>query len=586
MALKRLPAFRTGIRGALICATAIVSVTSIAHADELSDLKKQTDLLMRQNQALMKRIDGIERAQRARKPAPTTTAQAPAAGVGVGTAAEAVANNPPPAPLLTAPPPGGPGSFFSGLGAYPPGNATSSGRNAATSGVGTVEEQRTASSAPAAASIGGVPPIPQGNGLTYGGITLYGGVDIGVAYQSHGTPLNSIYGPGLEELISKNSNRSLVSVVPNALSYSNIGLLGVEPILPDLNAVFNIQTSFVPTSGNLSNGPGAEAQNNGVALNQQSSNGDSSRGGQAFNAAAYAGLSSARFGTLTFGRQNSMTLDGVIAYDPLFASNAFSVIGYQGATAGLGDTEDARLDSSIKYVVNYGPVHAGALYQIAGQNNSSITATNTGGRGTYQFDLGGEYAGLNIDAIYSQAYDAVAASPLTAAQVKTSPPGSLFASVSDNKAVMLLAKYRIGPVQLFAGYENILYSNPSTPLLPGSTAIGGYLLGVINNTSYTNNKLLQVYWTGARWAITPRFSVDVGYYREHQNSYSGNGCGNTSLPTCRGDLNAGSVVFDYRLSPRFDVYAGAMYSEVSGGLASGFLYNNTIDPAIGTRFAF
>ena len=49
---------------------------------------------------------------------------------------------------------------------------------------------------------------------------------------------------------------------------------------------------------------------------------------------------------------------------------------------------------------------------------------------------------------------------------------------------------------------------------------------------------------------------------------------------------AGSILFDWRLSPRFDVYAGAMYSEVSNGLASGFIYNNTIDPTIGTRFAF
>ncbi len=575
MARRRMVASKPGMRSALICATAIVSVVSLAHADELSDLKKQTDLLQRQNQALMRRIETIERAQRSRQP----TAQAAGGAAGAAQAAVAAANSRP-SELGN----GGTGPLATSQ--FPAGNATSEGRNTPTSGPPSVEEERTASSAPAAAAIGGTPPVPSAGALSYRGITLYGAVDIGAAYQTHGTPLSNSYGQGLEQLISRNSNKSVVSLVPNALSFSNIGLRGVEPILPDLAAVFNVQTSFLPTSGMLSNGPGSLVQNNGVALNRQSSNGDSSRAGQAFNAAAYAGLSSSRFGTLTFGRQNSFTLDGIIAYDPLFASNGFSVIGTQGASGGAGDTEQSRLDSSIKYLVNVGPVHGGAIYQIAGQNGRSVNAANTGGRGDFEFDLGTEYAGLNIDAIYAQTYDSVAAASLSTAQVLTSPVGTLAGTVSDNQAFQLLAKYRIGPVQLFAGYENILYSNPRNPLGQGSTTEGGYILSVINNTAYTKNRLFQVYWTGARWAITPRFSVNVGYYREHQSSYAVVACSNTSLGTCRGDLNAGSILFDWRLSPRFDVYAGAMYSEVSNGLASGFLYNNTIDPTIGTRFAF
>ena len=572
---KRLAALRPGIRGVLICATALASVVSIAHADELSDLKRQTDLLIRQNQALMKRIETIEHAQRT-KPPPQA---ASGAAAGAGTATAQTSNTSPNAlgnggvgPLATS--------------QFTPGNATSEGRFTPSGGAPSVEEERTATAAPAAASIGGTPPIPSGGALSYRGITLYGGIDVGVEYQSHGAPLNALWGNGLEELISRSSNRSVTSLVPNALSFSNIGLRGVEPILPDLAAVFNVQTSFNPLSGQLSNAPGSLAQNNGVALNRQSASGDSSRAGQAFNATAYAGLSSARFGTLTFGRQNSFGLDGVIAYDPLFASNAFSVIGFSGVPAGFGDTEDARLDSSIKYLVNVGPVHGGAEYQLAGQNGRSVNAVNTGGRGTYQFDIGAEYAGLNLDAIYAQTYDSVAAASLSAAQALTAPVGSLAGTISDNKGFMLLAKYRIGPVQLFAGYENILYSNPRNPLGPGSTATGGYALGVINNTAYTNNRLFQVYWAGARYAVTPRFSVNVGYYREHQSSYAANRCTDASQGSCRGDLNAGSVLLDWRLSPRFDVYAGAMYSEVSNGLASGFLYNNTIDPTIGTRFAF
>ena len=582
MVVKRLHGARAGMRASLICATAIVSVASLAHADELSDLKRQTDLLQRQNQMLMRRIETIERAQRSKRTSTASASQSPdSSGPGPG----GYASVPPTATNGYGVAPGGVAPYPS-TGSQVQGNATSSSGPAATSGAGTVQEQRTAGAAPSSAAIGGTPPIPANKALTYLGVTLYGAVDIGVGYQTHGTPLNSLYGPGVEELISKNSNRSLVSLVPNGLSYSNIGLRGTEPLLPGLAGVFNVQTAFVPTSGNLANGPGSQVQNNGVALNRQSSMGDSTRAGQAFNQQAYLGLSSPRYGTVTFGRQNTFTTDGVIAYDPMFASNAFSVIGYSGATGGAGDTEDTRLDSSVKYLVNYGPIHGGAMVQLSGQNGKSVNADNSGGRDSYQFDIGAEYKGLNLDAIYSQIYGAVSTSSLTAAQTTTAPVGSLAASVSDNTAFMLLGKYKINKLTAFIGYENILYSNPRDPLGTGSTSLGGYALGVINNTAYNNNKLLQIYWGGLRYSVTPKFSVDAAYYREHQSSYSGNGCTNTSLSTCRGDLNAYSLLVDYRLSPRFDVYAGAMLSTVSNGFASGYIVNTTIDPTIGARFAF
>lgn len=550
------------LRRSLLCSVAVVGLGTAARADELSDLKAQAAALEQQNQALTRRIDAIGRQQNAQQASTGAPAPAPA--------------EPARKPTLF-------GALF---GTAPSATAPQTGGQTASGGAPTVTESRTAGVAPAIQAIGGTPPVPAANALTYLGVTLYGGVDLGVSYQTRGTPLSSQYGPGLEYLISKNSARSQVSVAPNALSYSNIGLRGEEPLVSDLSAVFNVQTQFIPTSGNLANNIGSEVQNNGIALNRQSSNGDSSRAGQAFQL-AYGGLSSRRFGTLTFGRQNTFTLDGVIAYDPLFASNAFSVIGYSGGPAGAGDTEDTRLDSSLKYLVNYGPVHAGAFYQFGGGTSDAPNGNGSGsGRNSYQFDVGAEYRGLDVDAIYSQMYDAVSASPLTAAQVATAPAGSLAASISDNKAAMLLAKYRIGKAQLFVGYENILYSNPRDPVAAGSQGLNGYVLGVVNNRAYVNNKLLQVYWGGVRYAVTKRFSVDAAYYREHQSSYSGTGCNSTSLPTCRGDLNAYSLLANYRVTPRFDVYAGAMLSTVSNGLASGFLSNTSIDPTIGGRFAF
>ena len=47
------------------------------------------------------------------------------------------------------------------------------------------------------------PPSITDGDFTFHGITLYGGIDLGVGYQSHGNPFNGTCGPGRNYLISK-----------------------------------------------------------------------------------------------------------------------------------------------------------------------------------------------------------------------------------------------------------------------------------------------------------------------------------------------------------------------------------------------
>ncbi len=61
-------------------------------------------------------------------------------------------------------------------------------------------------------------------------ITFYGIIDIGVAYQSHGTPLSQDWGNGLNYLIAKGSNKSITSIAPSGLGQSRLGVKGVEAI--------------------------------------------------------------------------------------------------------------------------------------------------------------------------------------------------------------------------------------------------------------------------------------------------------------------------------------------------------------------
>src|SRR5882724_7681979 len=106
-----------------------------------------------------------------------------------------------------------------------------------------------------------------GGALTWNGITIYGTVDIGVEYVSHGAPLSQTWSPGLPSVIQNFSNHSIVSVNGNGLSQSKIGISGVEPIpgLAGWNGVFRVETGFNAWDGKLVDGPGSLITNNGKA---------------------------------------------------------------------------------------------------------------------------------------------------------------------------------------------------------------------------------------------------------------------------------------------------------------------------------
>jgi predicted porin len=517
----------------ILSAAAVFTVATAAHAGELSDIQAQSKELREQNQALTKRIADLERRQRKLEAQPAKQ------------------------PAVAGRPANPGGSMAADYGSYK------------------AEYKK----AP-----------PQDDSLTWHGVTLYGLVDMGLTYQNHGTPLNSLAGAPINYLISANSNGKYFGVGPNALSSSYIGLKGSQEIADGLSAVFNLQTQFNPESGKLSDGLGSVAQNNGLSLAQQNAFGDSSKNGQAFNVAAYAGLSSPIYGTLTYGRQSALTSDGVVNYDPMGSSNAFSVLGFQGATAGAGDTENRIYDNSFKYAVNIGPFRAAAEAQLRSGSGAFVTPGNA-----FEGSVGADYMGLSVDAIFAHIEDAVSASPLGVGFVPTvTNPGAGFVAgkISDNTSVMLLAKYTYGSVKFYGGYEHIDFANPNNPLAAGGLLPGGYTLGTVNNTNFTTDRILQVFWTGVKYAVRPDVDLTVAYYHEAQNSFRtgtiniGGICSTSAFAQCSGQLDAVSFLADYRFAKRFDAYAGIMWSQVSNGLSNGFLQRSSIDPTVGLRFQF
>jgi predicted porin len=106
------------------------------------------------------------------------------------------------------------------------------------------------------------------------------------------------------------------------------------------------------------------------------------------------------------------------------------------------------------------------------------------------------------------------------------------------------------------------------------------------------NKTFQVMWAGAKYAVTENLDVIGAYYHYIQNSFFGTAtggpapCFGTEHSQCAGTFDGISAAVDWRFAPKWDLYSGIMFTQVNGGLASGFLQRNNIAPTVGLRFRF
>jgi len=527
---------------------AILTATGAARADELSDLQAQAHLLKKQNEMLAKRIAKIEKRQAKDRAemARQTAARPPAK------------------------------SFLDYL--------------------------------PSIKGPAECAPLNLDGPLTFCGITIYGAVDAGLGYASHGAPVNGNMYWG--NVMVHNYNRGgYFGIVPNGLSQTTVGIKGEEHIYGDWSGIFHASTGINPQSGQLANAPGSLVDNNGLPPNATSLHDDGTRGGQAFNDELYIGVKSHTLGQLTFGRQKSVSNEVIVGhYDPANGAYNYSLIGFSGSpVAGGGDTDDGRIDDVLKYKVGYGPVHFEGMYKFAsgsaGTNSLVNPATGNpycGGAANgyacnlsnwaWQADAGISYMNFNIDVLGGHFNQAVTYGtfPVIGSQL-------LSGTASDNDDIMVGANYTWQQFKFFAGWAHDVYHNPSDPIGFGAnTGQGSYSVGAVTNTKYTHAKTLDTEWGGIQYHYNPQTMFAVAYYHEGQNNYSGAACsGNyvTESGACSGDLNYVSGFVDYHFTKRFDVYGGLMYAAVSGGMEHGYNahgYHNSdiVAPTAGLRFKF
>ncbi|HLI98116.1 MAG TPA: porin, partial [Bradyrhizobium sp.] len=513
-----------------ISAAAILAFTAAGHADELSDIQAQAKQLRDQNAAMTKRLADLEKRQKSLEAKPAVATINPV---------DAMAADLP---------------------------------------------YKAAVKAKAAES----------DDICWHGVCLYGNFDMGVNYQTHGTSNDTTQG-GLSAntIVNKSSNGGHFDALSNQFSTSFIGLRGKQEVADNLYAVFNLQTLFNLNDGANANGLGSIAQNNGLSGNilAQSAFGDSSKAGVMFNNAAYFGLSSPTYGTLTMGRQSALSSDLIVNYDSLSGSNSWSLITFAGANGGGGATENRIYDNSFEYRVNVGPVRFAVETQV---RNGPQSATGNAFEGNIGFD----YMGLSMDFLGGKVFDATTAAPLSGAALSaanTTAPvsqtnGLLGLTVSDNTVFQAAARYTIGPWKLFGGYENIHSNNPNNPLAPGAFIQGGFNAASANNAAFNSTRVLQTAWVGVRYAITPALDITGAWYHEWQNGFlnaatAGANIQNTIIGGCSvavasqsggcpGQEDVVSLVVDWRFARHMDFYAGIAWSQVQGGLANGFIQAN------------
>ena len=75
-------------------------------------------------------------------------------------------------------------------------------------------------------------PIP--DSLSLGGVTIYGTVDVGYAYQSHGVPVSATLPGGLEYqafTTTRNFAGSQTTMMESGLEQSKVGIRVAEPVV-------------------------------------------------------------------------------------------------------------------------------------------------------------------------------------------------------------------------------------------------------------------------------------------------------------------------------------------------------------------
>ncbi|WP_206952440.1 porin [Trinickia acidisoli] len=345
-----------------------------------------------------------------------------------------------------------------------------------------------------------------GSAYAQSSVTLYGIVDEGVMINTNAK--NTVNG--------HNVGGRQFSIDSNAGTQgSRWGIKGDEDLGGGLSTIFRLESGFNVSTGQFG------------------------QGGTAFGRQAYVGLASRQFGTVTLGRQ----YDSINDYVGLYGFAA----AYGGSTTEHpGDLDNVnhtyRTNSTIKYAsVNLSGLTFGGTVTLGGVPGQISQSSG--------YSLGANYARgpLGVGAAYEffknpAATGAILNSNASAATFGSLNSGYLGTDPANSLQIFTVGgNYKIGAAVLGAVYSNTRYQNIGA--FDGATAVFN---------SYEVNALYQ---------FTTALSAGIEY-----NYTKGN--------AVRGELgdqryNQVSMLFDYALSKRTDVYLLGTVQSASGTSSTG-----------------
>ena len=439
------------------------------------------------------------------------------------------------------------------------------------------------------------------------GITLYGTLDLNATYLHEGVEKS----PAADKVnysIQRNAYESKWLAGYNGLSASVIGLRMKEDLarvgLPGWSLIGVLEAGVNPYSGMFLNSPRSLAYNNSRPTNTfpfQNNNFDGSRAGQWDNSQGFLGISNPVYGTLTFGRTNSLALGVTSAYDPV-ASTAFSTLGFSAAFSGFGSSPSVRPNTAFTYRLTYQNFRAAVQAQVGSYGLGNAT------NGMYQAQLGFDFGALSLDGVLSWAKDAVTLASFAGSNVGCPTPANCFinvnnayydvnsvlrATLSNNFGGELTARYKWDPFTFFGGWIYARQMNSSDDYLTGFQTIsqgifippgsfnssGVYTNAAVTANNFTVNRVLNTFWFGARWKIRSDLEAMGGFYYQDQNNFNTSPCTGSgafiSSSRCAGTQDGLSFLLVWKPVKRVDVYGGVLISNVYGGLANGFFSTAT-----------
>lgn len=332
-------------------------------------------------------------------------------------------------------------------------------------------------------------------------VTLYGLIDAGVSYVNH----------------SGANSKSLYKYDDGVAQGSRWGIKGSEDLGGGLKAIFTLENGF--NSGN-----GTLGQSNTTTQ-------------RLFGRQAFVGIAKDGMGSVTFGRQYSLSTDVLSNY----TTGGNTVAGnYAYHINDLDQLTSSRIDNSIKFQsANFSGVTFGALYGFSNQAGAfagaqGTGATNSGGSArSYSFGVNYAAGPIGVGAAYTDIRFPSQQQGVPTTFSNATVPGN----IKELRTFGVGARYLMGPAAFWALWTNTrLVQTPGT----GST-----------------NLVFDAYEAGAKYSFTPALTAGLGYTYMHLADLTS------------GHFNQVDLSLDYALSKRTDVYVLGMYQDASGKNSNG-----------------